>query len=263
MQSFSSSLDNDDCRDCPVRRNCLPARLDDAAIPRFRRIVTAHLSLAKHQKFLMQDAPFSHVYVLRSGQCKTEHQARDGVRKVVGFYGPGQMVGMEGLGTGGYRFDAVTLCDSEVCQIPYAALAALMAEQAPLLAQFHTLLGIQLDRSQRAMLMLGGATAPQRIAGFLLDLGQQHAALGESGELFNLRMSRDEIGSYLGLAVESISRVLTRFRAEGLINVSNRKIVVRDAAGLRLMAEIAPHGQAHSLPMSESKRITDQSPGTR
>jgi CRP/FNR family transcriptional regulator len=238
MQSSPPSLDNRDCRDCPVRHNCLPAQLDDAAIPRFRQIVTGHLSLAKHRKFLTQDTPFSHVYVLRSGQCKAEHQARDGTRKVVGFYGPGQMVGLEGLGTRSYRFDAVTLCDSEVCEIPYAMLAALMAEQAPLLAQFHMLLGTQLDRLQRAMLMLGGATAPQRIAGFLLDLSQQHAALGESGELFNLRMSREEIGSYLGLAVESISRVLTRLRAEGLINVSNRKIVVRDAAGLRRMAEM-------------------------
>jgi CRP/FNR family transcriptional regulator len=124
-----------------------------------------------------------------------------------------------------------------VCEIPYADLAALMAGQAPLLAQFHLLLGLQLSQLQSAMLM-SGATAQQRIAGFLLDLGRQQAAQGESGELFNLRMSREEIGSYLGLAVESISRVLTRFRTEGLINVSNRKIVLRDAAGLRRMTEL-------------------------
>jgi CRP/FNR family transcriptional regulator len=238
MQSSSLPIGHGDCRECPVRRNCLPAQLDDSAMPGFRRIVTGHLSLAKHRKFLEQDMPFSHVHVLRSGQCKLEHQAPDGTRKVVGFYGPGQMVGLEGLGTHSYRFDAITLCDSEVCQIPYAALAELMAGQAPLLAQFHLQLGIQLDRSQRAMLMLGGATAPQRIAGFLLDLGLRHAALGEPGEVFNLRMSRDEMGSYLGLAVESISRVLTRFRADGLINVSNRKIVLRDSDGLRRMAEL-------------------------
>lgn len=226
------------CSDCAVRRNCLPAQLDDSAIPRFRQIVTGRLSLDKHQRFLAQGMPFSHVYVLRSGQCKTEHAAPDGARKVVGFYGPGQMVGMEGMGTRSYRFDAITLCGSDVCEIRYDALALLMAGQAPLLAQFHLLLGIQLDRSQRAMLMLCGATASQRIASFLLDLGQQHAALGESGDLFNLRMSREEMGSYLGLAVESISRVLTRFRADGLINVSNRKIVLRDTAGLRRVAEL-------------------------
>lgn len=234
MQSTSFTID---CRDCAVRGNCLPAQLDDTAILRFQQIVTGHPALAKHRKFLAQDTPFIHVHVLRSGQCKTEHQAQDGTRKVVGFYGPGQMVGLEGLGTHTYRFDAVTLCDSEVCEIPYAPLASLMAEEAPLLQQFHLLLGNQLDRAQWAMLMLGGASAPQRIACFLLDLSQQHAALGESSELFNLRMSREEMGSYLGLAVESISRVLTRFRAEGLINVSNRKIVLRDVAGLRRAAE--------------------------
>ena len=238
MQLTSNTSGNGDCRDCAVRRNCLPAQLDGPAMPRFRAIVTGRLALAKHQTFLAQDMLFSHVHILRSGQCKTEHQARDGTRKVVGFHGPGQMVGLEGLGTHSYRFDAVTLCDSEICEIPYAHLALLMAEQAPLMAQFHLLLGMQLDRSQRAILMLGGATAPQRIANFLLDLSQQHAALGESGELFNLRMSREEMGSYLGLAVESISRVLTRFRADGLINVSNRKIVLRDAAGLRRAAEL-------------------------
>ncbi len=198
MQSTPLTID---CRDCAVRSNCLPAQLDDAALPHFRQIVSGHLALGKHQKFLVQDTPFSHIHVLRSGQCKAEHEAQDGTRKVVGFYGPGQMVGLEGLGTHSYRFDAVTLCDSEVCEIPYLPLASLMAEQAPLLAQFHLLLGNQLDRAQRAMLMLGGATAPQRIACFLLDLSQQHAALGESSELFNLRMSREEMGSYLGLAV--------------------------------------------------------------
>jgi CRP/FNR family transcriptional regulator len=237
MQAYSSSIDNDDCLNCAVRRNCLPAQLDITALPRFKQIVTGHLRLAKHRKFLTQGMPFNHVHVLRSGQCKAEHEAQDGTRKVVGFYGPGQMVGLEGLGMDGHRFDAITLCDSEVCEIPYADLAALMAEQASLLAQFHVLLGIQLGHLQSAMLM-SGATAQQRIAGFLLDLSQQHAALGESGDLFNLRMSREEIGSYLGLAVESISRVLTRFRTEGLINVSNRKIVLRDAAGLRRMAEL-------------------------
>jgi len=199
--------------------------------------VNRQLSLDKHQKFLAQGMPFSHVYVLRSGQSKAEHEAQDGIRKVVGFYGPGQMVGLEGLGTSFNLFDAITLCDSEVCEIPYASLAALMAEQAPLLAQFHALLGAQLGQLQSALLM-SGTTASQRLAVFLLDLGRQHAALGESGELFNLRMSREEIGSYLGLAVESISRVLTRFRVDGLINVSNRKIVVRDAAGLRRVAEL-------------------------
>lgn len=237
MRSTPLPLHNVDCRDCPVRQHCLPAQLDDAAIPRFRQIVTGHLSLAKQRKFLTRDTPFGHVFVLRSGQCKAEYPTRNGTRKVLGFYGPGQMIGLEGLGTHSYRFDAVTLCDSELCEIPYPLLAALMAEQAPLMAQFHMLLGIQLDRLQHAMLMLGGATASQRIATFLLDLGQQHTALGEAGDVFNLRMSREDIGSYLGLAVESISRVLTRFRAEGLINVSNRKIVVRDAAGLRRMAE--------------------------
>lgn len=237
MHSSPDLIARGGCRDCPVRLHCLPAKLDGPALQRFEHIVSEHLPLAKHRKFLVQDMPFTHVHVLRSGQCKAEHEAPDGARKVVGFYGPGQMVGLEGLGMNGHRFDAITLCDSEVCEIPYADLAALMAGQAPLLAQFHLLLGLQLSQLQSAMLM-SGATAQQRIAGFLLDLSRQQAAQGESGELFNLRMSREEIGSYLGLAVESISRVLTRFRTEGLINVSNRKIVLRDAAGLRRMTEL-------------------------
>jgi len=237
MQSSSHSIDNGDCRTCAVRRNCLPAQLDATALPGFHQIVSGHLRLAKQQKFLAKGMPFKHVYVLRSGQCKSEYEAPDGARKVVDFYGPGQMVGLEGLGAGGHRFDAIALCDSEVCEIPYADLAALMAGQAPLLAQFHALLGTRLGHLQQAQLM-GGATAQQRIAAFLLDLSHQHTELGETGDVFNLRMSRDEIGSYLGLAVESISRVLTRFRAEGLINVSNRKIVLRDTAGLRRLAEL-------------------------
>jgi CRP/FNR family transcriptional regulator len=234
---LSPILIDGDCLNCAVRRHCLPAKLDAAALVRFRQIVSEHRQLAKHQKFIAEGASLTHVYVLRSGQCKAEHQAQDGTRKVVGFYGPGQLVGLDGLGTNMHRFDAVTLCDSEVCEIPYADLAALMAEQSQLLAQFHVLLGEQLSRLQ-SDLLIGGASASQRIASFLLELSQQHVALGESGELFNLRMSREEIGSYLGLAVESISRVLTRFRAEGLINVSNRKIVLRDAAGLRRVAAL-------------------------
>jgi CRP/FNR family transcriptional regulator len=236
MQSSPPTI-RGECLDCAVRPHCLPAKLAATALSRFRQIVSAHRQLAKQRKFLAVGTSFTHVYVLRSGQCKAEHQALDASRKVVGFYGPGQLVGLDGLGTNQHRFDSITLCDSEVCEIPYADLAALMAEQPQLLAQFHVLVGEQLSRLQNALL-IGGASAPQRIAGFLLDLSHQHAALGESGDLFNLRMSREEIGSYLGLAVESISRVLTRFRAEGLINVSNRKIVLRDVAGLRRMAEL-------------------------
>lgn len=225
------------CAGCAALRNCLPAQMAAEDLPDFGQIVTGHLSLAKQRKFATQDMPFSHLYVLRNGQCKIEHEATDGTRKVAGFYGPGQLVGLEGLGTNNYRFDAITLCDSVVCEVPYNALAALMTRQALLLAQFHLLLGLQLNRQQHIMLMLGSATASQRVANFLLDLGEQEAAQGQSGCLFNLRMSREEIGSYLGLAVESISRVLTRFRADGLINVSNRKIVLRDADGLRSLAE--------------------------
>jgi CRP/FNR family transcriptional regulator len=225
-----------DCTQCTARSHCLSSALPALTLNDYEELIAFRKPLRRHQQLMTRDAPFEHLYAISDGQIKTETTAPDGSVHVTGLYLPGEVLGLESLGAGRYTADAIALCDSTVCAIHYRDLTALMARESDLLSRFHALCGAQLARQQTAMSLLGGARAPQRIAAFLLELGQRHAALGESPTLFNLRMSREDLGSYLGLALESVSRVLTRFRADGLLCVSNRSIVLRDVAGLQALA---------------------------
>lgn len=221
------------CGDCPARKHCLSAGLDAAALERFEQLVKVQ-EIPRHTRLVAGGAPFSQLYTVRHGQFKTEGRSPSGATQVTGWYLPGQLLGLDALANGHYTCDAVALCDSAVCAIPYPVLATLLAEEPALMAQFHHLMGEELVRRQTAMLMLGGARAPQRMAAFLLELATQQAK-GQERAL-RLCMPREDISGYLGLAVESVSRLLSRFREDGLITVSNRAITLLDLPRLRQLA---------------------------
>lgn len=223
------------CRACATRTHCLAAGLDATALETFEnQVVLRRHELKRHDRLYARGAPFETLFSVQHGQMKAERAMPDGRPQVIGFYQPGQLLGLESLAAHSHRCDAVALCDSTACAISYTGLTRMMKQYAVLTRRFHQLLGAEFDRQQTSMLMLGTAKAPQRLAAFLLDV-----ARGDDDVPCNtveLRMSRDDIASHLGLALESVSRQLTQFRAAGLLDVQNRRIELLDREALRAIA---------------------------
>jgi CRP/FNR family transcriptional regulator len=212
---------------------CLPCELALPELERFDEVATARRRVARGAALYHAGERFESLYALRSGAFKTVCVSRQGAEKVTGFYLPGELLGLEAINDGRHGSTAVALEDSEVCILPFAAVER-MAQQMPALQhQLLRLVSSDISRDQGLMLLLGSMTAEQRLAAFLLSLARRHERLGFSGSRFVLRMTREEIGNYLGLTLETVSRLLSRFQREGLIAVKQREVEIRNAAGLR------------------------------
>ncbi len=148
----------------------------------------------------------------------------------------GELLGMDAISTERHHCDAVALEDSEVCEIPFSQLQQLFGSIPTLLHHFHRMMSQEITREQSAMLLMGNMRAEQRFAAFLVNLSSRYATRGYSASSFQLRMGREEIGNYLGLTIESISRLLSRFRKRELIKVDNREIQLLDLPTLKKMA---------------------------
>ena len=148
----------------------------------------------------------------------------------------GEVLGFDAIGSDHHHNTAAALEDSEVCAIPFAGLEQQLLESAQPLHQFHGLLGRELARQQERVLLLGSARAEQRLAAFLLDLSSRYAVRGYSATSYRLRMSRQDIGLYLGLTIESVSRMLSRFRQNGWIDLCRRDLGIRDRSSLEALA---------------------------
>jgi CRP/FNR family transcriptional regulator len=140
---------------------------------------------------------------------------------------------MDAISTDLHHCTAVALEDSEVCEVPFGSLQQLLADMPALLRHFHRMMSQEITREQSVMLLLGNMQATQRFAAFLVNLSSRYEARGYSPHTFQLRMSREEIGNYLGLTIESISRLLSKFKKEGLLRVSNREIELLDPVRLK------------------------------
>jgi CRP/FNR family transcriptional regulator len=140
----------------------------------------------------------------------------------------GEILGMDGIGTDAHAADVIALEDSEVCVIPYSRL-----EEPGLQRQLHKVMSRELVRDQGVMMLLGTMKAEERLAAFLLNLSQRFTARGYSPSEFHLRMTRDEIGSYVGLSLETVSRLFSRFQDDSLITVQQKHIRILDIPGLK------------------------------
>ena len=178
-------------------------------------------------------AEFHALYVVRAGSFKTVLLTEDGREQVTGFHMAGEVLGLDGMGAETYAGDAIALEDGEVIEIPFADIDALLCRDPRLQRELFRMLSHEIQRERALMLLLGSMRAEERLAAFLLNLSQRLAARGYSATRFILRMTREEIGSLLGLKLETVSRILSRFQCEGLISVRNREIDIRCMASLR------------------------------
>jgi len=178
-------------------------------------------------------AEFTALYGIHAGSFKSVLLTEDGREQVTGFHMAGEVLGLDGLGADHYNGDAIALEDGEVIEIARDALELLVRHEPLLQRELFRMLASEIQRERALMLLLGSMRAEERLAAFLLNLSQRLAARGYSATRFILRMTREEIGSLLGLKLETVSRILSRFQAEKLIRVHNREIEISDLARLR------------------------------
>jgi len=184
---------------------------------------------------------FTALFAVRTGFFKTCVTSEDGRDQVTGFQMAGELLGLDGIGSDRHTCDALALEDSNVCVIPFAMLEDLSREFSDLQRHFHRIMSREIVRDHDVMLLLGSMRAEERLAAFLLNLTKRLHARGYSSSSLVLRMSREEIGSYLGLKLETVSRAFSKFQQIGLLDVKQRQIVVLNPEGLQALIGSSSH----------------------
>ena len=227
------------CVNCALPDLCLRAGMSEDDIQRLDRLVYARRTVRRGEDLYRAADPFSAIYAIRSGFFKTDLVMKDGRHQIMGFHMPGEILGMDGIGVGHYTCNAVALEDAEACSIPLTRMEEIQFDGKNLLHRLHQLMSAEIVREQHVMVMLGGKDAEARLAAFLVDISRRLAARQFPAEDFNLPMTREEIGSFLGLTLETVSRMFSRMQAENLLDVQQRHIRIRNQAGLeRLLDQI-------------------------
>ena len=223
------------CSGCSLRELCLPMGLTPDEIEHLVQLVYTRRRVKRGESLYRSGDAFGSIYAVRSGFFKSGVILEDGRDQVTGFHMPGEILGLDGIGTERHTCGATALEDSEVCVIPFARLEEVSREVRTLQHQFHKVMSREIVRDQGVMMLLGTMRAEERLAAFLLNLSQRFVARGYSPAEFHLRMTREEIGSYLGLKLETVSRVFSRFHEARLVAVQQKHIRILDPDGLRAL----------------------------
>jgi CRP/FNR family transcriptional regulator len=221
------------CSSCNLREMCLPRGLDTEAMRRVEQVVYARRRVKRGDALFHAGDEFNAVYAIRSGFLKTTVINDDGREQVTGFHMPGELLGLDGIGNGRYHGNALALEDAELCVLPFFLVEELGREIPAVQRHLHCVLSREIVRDHGVMMLLGSMRAEERLAAFLLNLSKRFTHRGYSPSDFHLRMTREEIGSYLGLKLETVSRLFSRFQDDGLIEVQQKHVRIVDIDGLQ------------------------------
>jgi len=239
------------CSNCSLRGLCLPLMMSDADLQRLDSLVETRRLVKRGQTLFRSGDPFDAVYAIRSGFFKTRLSSRAGQEQVTGFQMAGEVLGLDGISTDAHQCDAVALEDSQVCVIRYSQLETLSREFSDLQRQFHKVMSGEIVHDHNLMHLLGNRRAEQRLAAFVLDLTRRLQSRGFSSSALVLRMTREEIGTYLGLTLETVSRCFSKLQGDGVLQVWRRHVTVLDPAALeRLVNGTGDPGALDDAPLS-------------
>ena len=220
------------CSTCNLRELCLPVGLSNEQVVQLDHLVAQRRSVERGEALFRHGDPFQSLFAVRTGFFKTSVTAEDGRDQVTGFQMAGELLGLDGISDDRHNCDAIALEDSTVCVIPYDQLEGLSLRITDLQRIFHKVMSREIVRDHGVMLLLGSMRAEERLAAFLLNLTQRLHQRGYSRHELILRMTREEIGSYLGLKLETVSRTFSKFQEEGLLEVKQRQIRILDQDAL-------------------------------
>lgn len=233
QEVFSLPLPKAACSSCNLRESCLPVGITASEMAQLEDLTRMKRAYRRGDYLYRSGAPLQSLYAIRTGFFKTQVLHENGLEQVTGFQMAGEIIGMDAISSDIHTCNAVALEDSEVCELPFGKLEELGRELPSLQRHLHKLMSREIVRDHGIMLLLGSMRAEERLAAFLLNLSQRFAARGYSPSAFQLRMTRQEIGNYLGMKIETVSRTLSQFQEAGLINVRNKAVEILDAKNLR------------------------------
>jgi CRP/FNR family transcriptional regulator len=220
------------CSTCHLRDLCLPCGLTGSDVDRLDGLQFGRRRVKEGQALYREGEKFACVYAVRSGTFKSSLTLKDGREQVTGFQMAGELMGLDGLANGEHASGATALEDAEVCAIPYSNLSELASDSPDLQHVISRLMSREIVREHSLMMLLGSMNAEERLAAFLLNLSQRMKARGYSPTEFHLRMSRAEIGSYLGMKLETVSRTFSAFQQQRLLEVDKKHIRILDLDAL-------------------------------
>ena len=230
---------NVSCTDCSLNPICLPVAVNETQLEELDKIIKRSKPLKKGEHLFRASDPFASIYAVRSGTIKTYSVTEDGEEQVTGFYLPGEILGVDGISTNIHSNSAKALETAAVCEIPFEKLEFLSSQIPTLQRHFFQLMSKEIQADQQLIMLLSKKSAEERIASLLLSISTRHTKRGLSASGFRLPMSRNDIGNFLGLAVETVSRVFTRLQKQGVIFVDGKEVEVLDMRGLCHMANSA------------------------
>lgn len=227
------------CGNCRLNSICLPLALESDDVQQLDDIIQRSKPLQKGQHLYREGDDFQSVYAVRSGTLKAYKNTDDGKEQVTGFYFPGEILGMDGISNNAHASSAKTLETSAVCEIPFTSLEKLSTLMPQLQRHFFQLMSREITEDQVLITLLSKNSADERVAALLLSISSRNARRKLSATQFRLPMSRVDIGNYLGLTVETVSRVFSRMQKMEVLLVDNKEIEILDLQGVRNMANIA------------------------
>lgn len=225
------------CQTCSLSSLCLPLALELEDIDSFDAIIHRRAPLKKGEHLLRQGDAFTSVFAVRSGSLKQLSSEGDGDEQLTNFYLPSELVGLDGIDEESYPGNVIALETTTVCEIPFDRLDKLSETLPELRTQLYRSMSKELRDDRRMLRLLSRKTADARLASFLVNLSSRFRRRGYSPYSFRLSMARADIGNYLGLALETVSRILSRFQQQKLVAVQGREVHILDLATLESLAE--------------------------
>lgn len=233
------------CQDCSLRELCLPLGLKEQDLLVLETLIKRIRKLKKGEYIYQMGQPLVSLFAIRSGSAKTCEISTTGDVQITGFHLAGELVGVDGISSDRHHCDAVALEATEVCEIPYRKLEDLAHEVQGLQHRLFKILSHEIVQDGELLLMLGKMNAEERLAVCLLNFSQRFQALGYSATDFKLSMSRQDLGDYLGLALETVSRLFSRFQDDALLEVDGRRIQILDMMRLAGVARGVDETPSH------------------
>lgn len=221
------------CHQCSLSNLCLPLALEDNDLDRLEDIVRQGRVFDRGEHIFDQSMPFRSCFAVRSGAVKTSIVTESGEEQVTGFYLPGELIGLDSMSDNHYACTARALERTNVCEFPVDKLEELTVKLPDLQHHLYYLMSQEIRNSHQLALLLSKNTAEERIAALLLSLSSRFQRRRLSGTRFSLPMPRNDIANFLGLAVETVSRVFTRFQQQGLIKARGREVELQDLDALQ------------------------------
>ena len=219
------------CSKCHLRDLCLPCGMTGGDVERLDSLMFGRRKIAAGQTLYREGDRFQFIYAVRSGTFKSSLLLADGREQVGGFYMAGELMGLDGVAHGAHASSTIALEDAEVCSIPYTHFAEMAAANSGMQHVVSRLMSREIVREHSLMVLLGSMNAEERLAAFLLNLSQRLKARGYSASEFHLRMTRADIGSFLCISIETVSRTLSAMQRKGWLRVDKRRIILVDVGG--------------------------------